>query len=292
MNLLPHDDDLFNLHSKTYVGIVRGPERAQILAPPVSRNAMPMVRPDPRPTMLYGRGRNTRKHRTGIPVGQSRTATYRIPAGKLRPGETYDIQARLRSCRRGWGHSSNWGVESTKSASCPRASRCLPAPSGNRRSGRTARPVSRDSPPTGTAEPFPAAIRRRSWRGWTCSRTFSLPVRNGFMRTSAPWTREEDSPGGSCRRRNPAPPSTSTSTLINQTVDRARGINVRPNGQPKDYDGGLVVAGYSTEINPRHDLFYANGFWASGDFGRLAKTDAPRTERTTTIRRPYESSRG
>ena len=103
MNLLPHDDDLFNLHSKTYVGIVRGPERAQILAPPVSRNAMPMVRPDPRPTMLYGRGRNTRKHRTGIPVGQSRTATYRIPAGKLRPGETYDIQARLRSCRRGWG---------------------------------------------------------------------------------------------------------------------------------------------------------------------------------------------
>ena len=95
MNLLPHDDDLFNLHSKTCVGIVRGPERAQILAPPVSRNAMPMVRPDPRPTMLYGRGRNTRKHRTGIPVGQSRTATYRIPAGKLRPGETCDIQARL-----------------------------------------------------------------------------------------------------------------------------------------------------------------------------------------------------
>lgn len=79
---------------------------------------------------------------------------------------------------------------------------------------------------------------------------------------------------------------------FNQTVDRARGINVRPNGQPKDYDGGLVVAGYSTEINPRHDLFYANGFWASGDFGRLAKTGAPRTERTTTIRRPYESSRG
>lgn len=93
--LLPHDDDLFNLHSKTYVGIVRGPERAQILAPPVSRNALPMVRPDPRPTMLYGRNRNVRKHRTGIPAGQSRTATYRVPAGALRAGETYDIEARL-----------------------------------------------------------------------------------------------------------------------------------------------------------------------------------------------------
>ena len=93
--LLPHDDDLFNLHSKTYVGIVRGPERAQILAPPLSRNALPMVRPDPRPTMLYGRNRNTRKHRSGIPMGQSRTATYRVAPDKLRAGETYTIDARL-----------------------------------------------------------------------------------------------------------------------------------------------------------------------------------------------------
>ena len=93
--LLPHDDDLFNLHSKTYVGIIRGPERAQILAPPLSRSAMPMVRPDPRPTMLYGRNRNTRKHRTGIPVGQWRTATYTLPADELRAGETYAVEAKL-----------------------------------------------------------------------------------------------------------------------------------------------------------------------------------------------------
>lgn len=93
--LLPHDDDLFNLHSKTYVGIVRGPERAQLLAPPVSRTAMPMVRPDPRPTMLYGRNRNVRKHRTGIPVGQSRHAVYAVSGKQLQPGETYSIDARL-----------------------------------------------------------------------------------------------------------------------------------------------------------------------------------------------------
>ena len=93
--MLPRDDDLFNLHSKTYVGILRGPERAQILAPPVSRNALPMVRPDPRPTMLYGRNRNVRKHRSGIPAGQSRVARYHVPATALRRGETYEIDVRL-----------------------------------------------------------------------------------------------------------------------------------------------------------------------------------------------------
>ena len=93
--LLPRDHDLFNLHSKTYVGILRGPERAQVLVPPVSRNAMPMVRPDPRPTMLYGRNRNARKHRAGIPAGQSRVARYNIPAHRLRAGETYKIEAKL-----------------------------------------------------------------------------------------------------------------------------------------------------------------------------------------------------
>ena len=93
--LLPHDDGLFNLQSKTYVGIVRGPERSQVLSPPMSLTAMPMVRPDGRPTMLYGRTRGSRKHRTGIPAGQSRSADYRVPADRLRHGETYRIDARL-----------------------------------------------------------------------------------------------------------------------------------------------------------------------------------------------------
>ena len=93
--VLPHDDDLFNLQSKTYVAIVRGPERAQNLAPPMSLTVLPMVRPDPRPTLFYGRTRGSRKHRTGIPAGQSRTASYEVPAESLRSGETYTIDARL-----------------------------------------------------------------------------------------------------------------------------------------------------------------------------------------------------
>ena len=93
--LLPHDDDLFNLQSKTYVAVIRGPRRAQNLAPPLSLTALPMVRPDARPTLLYGRTRGSRKHRTGIPAGQARTATYHVPADRLKPGEIHDIEAKL-----------------------------------------------------------------------------------------------------------------------------------------------------------------------------------------------------
>ncbi len=93
--VLPHDDDLFNLQSKTYVAVLRGPRRSQDLAPPMSVTAMPMVRPDPRPTLLYGRTRGSRKHRTGIPAGQARTATYHVPADRIEPAETYTIEAKL-----------------------------------------------------------------------------------------------------------------------------------------------------------------------------------------------------
>lgn len=51
--------------------------------------------------------------------------------------------------------------------------------------------------------------------------------------------------------------------------------NVRPNGQEKDYDGLLAVAGYSTEVSLAHDLLYANAWWAEGDFGRLASNGTP-----------------
>ena len=50
---------------------------------------------------------------------------------------------------------------------------------------------------------------------------------------------------------------------------------VRPNGEEKDYDGSLLVVSYSTEMNLRRDLFYANGYWAEGDFGRLASNATP-----------------
>lgn len=46
-------------------------------------------------TLLYGRTRGSRKHRSGIPAGQARTATYHVPADRLKPGEIHDIEAKL-----------------------------------------------------------------------------------------------------------------------------------------------------------------------------------------------------
>ena len=42
------------------------------------------------------------------------------------------------------------------------------------------------------------------------------------------------------------------------------------------YDSGTLLAlGYSTEFGLRHDLVYANGYWAEGDFRRLASSGPP-----------------
>ncbi len=92
---LERDDFLFNLHSKVYSGVVRGPERAQILPPPLSRTALPMVRPASRAINIYGRPGGVRKHRTGIPSGQHRTASYQVDGSKLAPGGRYEVDVKL-----------------------------------------------------------------------------------------------------------------------------------------------------------------------------------------------------
>ena len=44
----------------------------------------------------------------------------------------------------------------------------------------------------------------------------------------------------------------------------------------KAYDSGsLLVLGYSTEVGLRRDILYANGYWAEGDFRRLASSGPP-----------------
>ncbi len=69
--------------------------------------------------------------------------------------------------------------------------------------------------------------------------------------------------------------STVAGAMVTSIVTTAAPVNVRPNGQPKDYDGGLVVASYSTEVTPAHDILYASGYWAQGDFARLASNGTP-----------------
>lgn len=45
--------------------------------------------------------------------------------------------------------------------------------------------------------------------------------------------------------------------------------------QRKYDDGSLLALGYSTEIGYRRDILYANGYWAEGDFRRLANSEPP-----------------
>jgi hypothetical protein len=88
---LPPDDDLFNLQSIFLVRTLRGGEREQILPTNLSVDVLPFVRPETRATTLVGHPLGARKHKQTIePLGR-RTATYTVPADKLRSGERYTI---------------------------------------------------------------------------------------------------------------------------------------------------------------------------------------------------------
>ncbi len=93
--LLPVDRDLFNLQSKFLVRLFRGGEREQVLAVNKSLSPQPFIRPETRPTVLYGRPRGARKHKKSIePLGR-RTASYSVSGDKLDRTGRYDIRVRL-----------------------------------------------------------------------------------------------------------------------------------------------------------------------------------------------------
>jgi hypothetical protein len=94
--LLPLDRDLFNLQSKTIIRLVRGGEQEQVLPVNQSVSALPFVRPEARPSILYGRPKGQRKHRQGIEPGGHRTATYQVAAEQLAGPGPYRIMVRLR----------------------------------------------------------------------------------------------------------------------------------------------------------------------------------------------------
>ena len=85
------DEDLFNLQSIFLVRTLRGGEREQVLPTNLSVDVLPFVRPETRATTLVGHPLGARKHKQTIePLGR-RTATYAVPADKLRSGERYSI---------------------------------------------------------------------------------------------------------------------------------------------------------------------------------------------------------
>lgn len=94
---LPLDEDLFNLQSKFLVRLLRGGEREQVLPINTSQGVLPFVRPEALPTTIYGRPRNTRKHKQTIDPLGTRTATYAIPADSLTGPGPYAISVRLQA---------------------------------------------------------------------------------------------------------------------------------------------------------------------------------------------------
>jgi hypothetical protein len=89
------DEDLFSLQSIFLVRTLRGGERVQVLPTNLSADVLPFVRPETRATTLVGHPLGARKHKQTIePLGH-RTATYTVPANKLRTGERYRITARF-----------------------------------------------------------------------------------------------------------------------------------------------------------------------------------------------------
>ena len=92
---LEEDKDLFNLQSIFLVRTLRGGEREQVLPTNLSADVLPFVRPEMRATTLVGHPLGARKHKQTIePLGR-RTATYTVPADKLRSGERYKITIRF-----------------------------------------------------------------------------------------------------------------------------------------------------------------------------------------------------
>ncbi len=75
---IPLDKDLFNLQSKFLVRLARGGEREQVIAVNKSVSSRPFIRPELRPTVLYGRPLGARKHRQVIQANSSREAGYKV----------------------------------------------------------------------------------------------------------------------------------------------------------------------------------------------------------------------
>ncbi len=93
---VPRDKFLMSLQSTFLTRLARGGEREQVLPVNTSVSALPFVRPEDRPTILYGRPRGARKHRKSIEPGGRRVATYKISTQDLTGHEPYHATVKLR----------------------------------------------------------------------------------------------------------------------------------------------------------------------------------------------------
>jgi hypothetical protein len=92
---LPLDKQLFSLQSKFVTRLIRGGEREQVLAVNYSVDPLPFLRPEPRPTIVFGRPAGARKQRHTIPPLASRWANYRVDGKDLTGKGPYTANVRL-----------------------------------------------------------------------------------------------------------------------------------------------------------------------------------------------------
>jgi hypothetical protein len=92
---LPLDRHLFSLQSRFLTRNLRGTEREQVLPINVSVDPLPFLRPETRPTGIYGRPRGVRKHKQIILPAQHRWAHYAFSGDESGSGGPYTAKIEL-----------------------------------------------------------------------------------------------------------------------------------------------------------------------------------------------------
>lgn len=92
---LPLDDQLFTLQSRFLTRNVRGGEREQVLPINYSLDPLPFLRPEARPTIIYGRPAGSRKQRRSIPPLQERWPQYTVDSSALTGNGPYTANVKL-----------------------------------------------------------------------------------------------------------------------------------------------------------------------------------------------------
>ena len=92
---LPLDAQLFTLQSRFITRNVRGGEREQVLPINYSLDPLPFLRPESRPTIIYGRPGGARKQRRTIPPLQERWPQYTVEGSQLTGSGPYTANIKL-----------------------------------------------------------------------------------------------------------------------------------------------------------------------------------------------------
>ena len=92
---LPLDKYLFSLQTRFLTRNLRGTEREQVLPINHSLDPLPFLRPEARPTSIYGRPRGARKHKQVILPGMHRWARYKLDGAQLSGAGPYTAKVEL-----------------------------------------------------------------------------------------------------------------------------------------------------------------------------------------------------